>query len=281
MRSSASEAKEAAPRGSGPRTLLAPRDFRLTAGRDASSDVDDALLGLRLGRGRRLRGKLEHGRLLTFQQLGQQDRLPVGKLERIVMHPRLIPVELPKDRRLVADRSCAPAEEAGCGAGRLLREGELRSRKHANRRRHVLGRGESSCPGTEVARRELVADFGGTRFHIVQAVVAHGEDSSSASPPRRSTALLKARKMPFLWRARSRNPDGRSAAAQPALASATSSSAAIPSAAHSPAPPYCRAGDGWCASIRAHEESFPRGTRRSCRDRCGGRARTDWPRSPA
>src|SRR5690242_19499765 len=57
-------------------------------------DVGGALLSLRLGRGRRLRRQLQHGCLLTLDEFGQQYGLPVRKLERIVVHPRLILVDL-------------------------------------------------------------------------------------------------------------------------------------------------------------------------------------------
>src|SRR5262245_31015676 len=61
-------------------------------------DVSDALLSLRLGCGRRLRGKLQHGCLLTLDEFGQQDGLPIRKFERVMVHPRLVLVDLPKDR---------------------------------------------------------------------------------------------------------------------------------------------------------------------------------------
>src|SRR6516162_8421508 len=56
-------------------SLSAPPSVR----RALLPDVGDALLSLRLGCGRRLRGKLQHGCLLTLDELGQQDGLPIRK----------------------------------------------------------------------------------------------------------------------------------------------------------------------------------------------------------
>src|SRR5262249_29166960 len=66
-----------------------------------SPDVSGALLGLRLGRGHGLRRQLQHGCLLTLDQFGQEHGLAVRKLKRVVVHPRLVLVDLSKDRRLV------------------------------------------------------------------------------------------------------------------------------------------------------------------------------------
>src|SRR5215470_296710 len=147
-------------------------------------DVSDALLSLRLGCGRRLRGKLQHGCLLTLDEFGQQDGLPIRKFERIMVHPRLVLVDLPKDRRLVGHPARTQAEESGRGACNFAGKRKLRARKHAHCRGGIFLGGKSARTGTKVARRELVADSGSTRLHIVQAVVAHGEDSSFKPPVR-------------------------------------------------------------------------------------------------
>src|SRR5215831_10259220 len=147
----------------------------LCARRAVLPDVGDAPLSLRLGCGRRLRGKLQDCRLLTLDEFRQQDGLPIRKLERVMMHPRLVLVDLPKDRRLVAHPARAQAEESGRRACDLPGKRELRSRKNAHRHGGVFLRGKSSRAGTKVARRELVANSRSTRLHIVKAVVAHGE----------------------------------------------------------------------------------------------------------
>src|SRR5262249_44397306 len=163
-------AKKAAPARSGP-SPSAPPSVR----RAILPDVSDALLSLRLGCSRRLRGKLQHGCLLTLDEFRQQDRLPIRKFERVMVHPRLVLVDLPKDRRLVGHRARAQAKESGRRAYDLPGKRELRSRKNAHRRGGVFLGGKSTRAGTKVARRELVANSRSTRLHIVQAVVAHGE----------------------------------------------------------------------------------------------------------
>src|SRR5262249_34579063 len=118
-------------------------------------DVGDALLSLRLGCGRRLRGKLQHGCLLTLAEPGQQDGLPMRKWERVMVHPRWVLVDLPKDRRLVGHPAGAQTEESGRRACDLPGKRELRSRKNAYRRSGVFLGGKATCAGTKVARREL------------------------------------------------------------------------------------------------------------------------------
>src|SRR5262245_4780644 len=130
-------------------------------------DVGDALLGLRLGCSCRLRGKLQHGCLLTLDEFGQQDGLPIRKFERVMMHPWLVLVNLPKDRRLVGHSARAQTEESGRRACDLPGKRELRSRKNAYRRSGIFLGGKATCAGTKVARRELVADSRSTRLHIV------------------------------------------------------------------------------------------------------------------
>src|SRR5713101_6518068 len=132
-----------------------------------SADIGDALLLLRLGRGCGLRGKLEHGYLLTLEKFRQEGDLPVRKFECVMMHPRLVLVDLPKDRRPVVDPSRPEPEESGCRTRDLPRERKLRSRKDADRRRGIFGRGESTCAEAEIAGRQLVVNLGSTRLHIV------------------------------------------------------------------------------------------------------------------
>src|SRR5262249_19069507 len=156
-------AKKAAPPGSGPLHLLRRSPCR----EDYLPDVGDAVLGLRLGCSLRLRGKLQHGCLLTLDEFGQQDGLPIRKFERVMVHPRLVLVDLPKDRRLVGHSARAQAKESGRRACDLPGTRGLRSRKNAHRHSGVFLGGKATCARTKVARRELVADSRSTRLHIV------------------------------------------------------------------------------------------------------------------
>ena len=78
----------------------------------ALPDIGDALLGLCLNCIGGLGRKLKHRGFLAFDELGQENRVPVGKFECIMMHPWLVLVHLPEDRRLVADRSSRPIPES-------------------------------------------------------------------------------------------------------------------------------------------------------------------------
>src|SRR5262249_57459221 len=122
------EEKRRAGGGGGP-SASAPQSVR----RALLPDVGDALLGLRLGCSLRLRGKLQHGCLLTLDEFGQQDGLAIRKFERVMVHSRLVPVDLPKDRRLVGHSARAQAKESGPRACDLPRKRDLRSRREPHR----------------------------------------------------------------------------------------------------------------------------------------------------
>src|SRR5688572_23226575 len=85
-----------------------------------SADVGNPFLRLRLRGVLRLGGKLQHRRFLALAQIGEQNDLSVRELERIVMHPKRVLVDLPEDRRLVVDGLRSPPERARRHAGRLL-----------------------------------------------------------------------------------------------------------------------------------------------------------------
>src|SRR5260370_30822655 len=144
-------AKEGRSARSGPRFYAAER-------RTISPDVGHALLGFRLGCGYRLRRQLQHGCLLTLDEFGQQYGLPIRKLECVVMHPRLVLVDLAKDRRLVGHPARAPPEESGRDPCNVLGKRKFRPRKHAYCRGGIFLGGKAARAGTKVACRELVAD---------------------------------------------------------------------------------------------------------------------------
>src|SRR3954468_7903154 len=64
------------PRWSGPHVLCRRRQL--------SPYVGHTLLSFRFGRSGGLRGQLKHGRLLAFEQLGQEHHLPIGKFKGIM-----------------------------------------------------------------------------------------------------------------------------------------------------------------------------------------------------
>src|SRR5260370_4354946 len=83
---------------SAPRSLSSimrtARQARSSAAR--LSDERIALLPLRCVHKARRSRQLQHGRVLAFAQPGEQHGLPVGELQRIVMHIWLSDVDLPE-----------------------------------------------------------------------------------------------------------------------------------------------------------------------------------------
>jgi hypothetical protein len=61
--------------------------------------------------GPRLCWQLENRRLLSLAQEGQKHDLAIRKFQRIVMSGYFFFVDLPKDRRLILDRSVVPGPQ--------------------------------------------------------------------------------------------------------------------------------------------------------------------------
>jgi hypothetical protein len=105
-----------------------------------STDVSNPFLGFYFSRGDGLRWKLEHRCFLTLPQISQQDHLPIGKFQRIMMRSRVVLVDLPKDGRRVFDHSRLPRKQTASAAPYRSREGKFCSRKNANRRLGIFRR---------------------------------------------------------------------------------------------------------------------------------------------
>src|SRR5215467_5428177 len=144
--------------------------------RRTSAHVNSAPLGCFLGWRFWLCRKLKHRCLLPFAQICQENTGAIRKLEGIVMHPRLVFVDLPKDRRPEVYRFRPPRGEAkgGGGAFHLLGKSELCSRKNAHRRCRILRRSKPSSTSVKVDCPKLVSDLGRPRFDVVETEVTHG-----------------------------------------------------------------------------------------------------------
>src|ERR1700746_3819692 len=92
------------------------------------------------------------------------------------MHPRLVLVDLPKDRRLEVYRVRPRRGEAkgGGGAFHLLAKSKFCSRKNAHRRCGILRRSKPASTSVEVDCPKLVTDLGRPRFDVVETEVTHG-----------------------------------------------------------------------------------------------------------
>ena len=127
-----------------------------------STDVSNPFLGFYFSRGDGLRWKLEHRCFLTLPQISQQDHLPIGKFQRIMMRSRVVLVDLSKDSRRVSGHSRLPRKQTASAAPYRSREGKFCSRKNANRCIAICRRSKPNCTGIEVPRFQFLADFGRT-----------------------------------------------------------------------------------------------------------------------
>jgi len=125
-----------------------------------STDVSNPLLGFYFSRGDGLRWKLEHRCFLTLPQISQQDHLPIGKFQRIMMSSRVVLVDLPKDGRRVFDHARLPRKQTAFAAPYRSREGKFCSRKNANRRLGIFRRSKPDCAGIKMLGCQFLSDFG-------------------------------------------------------------------------------------------------------------------------
>src|SRR5262249_22095251 len=117
----------------------------------------------------------------------------IRKFEGIVMHPRLVFVDLPKDRRPEVYRFRPPRGEAkgGGGAFHLLGKSKLCSRKNAHRRCGILRRSKPSSTSVKVDCPKLVTDLGRPRFDVVETEVTHGRGTPQTSRSPRPFVLAE------------------------------------------------------------------------------------------
>src|SRR5262249_61962018 len=117
----------------------------------------DALLGFHLDSGLGLRGKREDSCLLPFAKPRQQHDLAIGELERVMIHVKHAPVDLAKDRNGVA--GIGKKQEGGLKFYWTL-EGELWTRKYAERQPAIIPRGKNSRSSSEGICDECICKFG-------------------------------------------------------------------------------------------------------------------------
>jgi hypothetical protein len=98
----------------------------------ASAEVDNARLRFCIDRRARLRGQLQHGRVLTYAQTSEQHDLPVWELKRIVMYTWLFLVDLPEPGHFRSKLSSRRPFREG-NALDILLERDLRAGQKAHR----------------------------------------------------------------------------------------------------------------------------------------------------
>src|SRR5262249_31342336 len=132
-------------------------------------------IGLATGRGR----QLQHRCVLTFIKPRDQHGLSVGEFKCIVMHVRLVRVQLPEAGNLVTNYLSA---DPVCGKATLkldlLLERNLGAGKEAHRHVWFSPRGKTARDRVvELRRYELVSDLCRSGRYMVQTVVAHRRHS--------------------------------------------------------------------------------------------------------
>ena len=127
---------------------------------------------------------LQHGGALTGCQPRQQDDLPAGKLERVVMHVRVFHVDLAKACDPVPDASLAEQTERAV-VGNIVFKCELGAGKQAYSRVGIADGGKSASDRSgEIGADELVSNRCRAGSDKMQAVVTHGRALLSSNSPR-------------------------------------------------------------------------------------------------
>src|SRR6266851_2333530 len=140
------------------------------------------------GRRCRLRGQLQHCRMLTYAEMREQHDLSIGELKGIMVRTRIVQVDLPEPRHLVVDLPLALLEKAQLKSRNLSLdlafERDLGAGKKAHRNLGFSNRREPVRGGIPKLRcDQLVSDLRGSGRNIVQTVVAHVGNSYSYSAP--------------------------------------------------------------------------------------------------
>ena len=132
-----------------------------------STDVRNPLLSFYLSRRARSRRKLERRKLehrcfLTLPQISQQDHLPIGKFQRIMMRSRVVLVDLPEDSRRVINYSWLPRKQPSWPARYSPGKGKFRPRNNANRRIGIFRCSKPTRAGIEVPGCQFLTHLGRT-----------------------------------------------------------------------------------------------------------------------
>jgi hypothetical protein len=163
----------------------------------ASADVGNARLSFYIGYiGSRLRNgrQLQHSRLLTDTELGEQRDLAVGELKGIMVRIWILQVDLSEPSHLVTDVVRFPLEQAQPKSRNLTLDfafkHDLGARKKAD---SYLGFPNGAKPAgrgiPKFRRDQLISDLRRSGSNIVQTVVAHGRGAPIVQCPASSAHL--------------------------------------------------------------------------------------------
>src|ERR1700730_5163855 len=134
-----------------------------------------------VGGGARGDWQLQHARALAFAQSPEQHDLPAGEFERIVIHVRLVVVELPEPRHLFTELSVRQEGAKREVVFHFVLEREFRARKQTNRTPWLSHSSETpSDRAAELRRHQLIANLCRSGCDMLQTVVTHRSCSSPA-----------------------------------------------------------------------------------------------------
>jgi len=126
--------------------------------------MGDARASFRLSLRRRVRGQLQHRRVLTYAQMREQHDLAIGELDGIVVRTWIVQIDLPEPPNPMRDVPRFPLEKtqekSGLRSLDFAIERDLGARKKAHRHLGVSNCGESVCRGVPKLRRnQLVSNL--------------------------------------------------------------------------------------------------------------------------
>ena len=124
---------------------------------------------------------MQHRRRLSGSEVGQHDQPPVGEFERVVVGVGLFEIDLAESRDARRDLHPPRQEAVRIGEDHLAVERQFRAWPQADRDIGRADLGEAAGPGmAEFGRHQSIADLGGRRSDMLQAVVTHGPVSFAA-----------------------------------------------------------------------------------------------------
>jgi hypothetical protein len=121
----------------------------------ASASERHSFLFTRFGCSNRLRGQLQDSRFLPLTQESEHEYLPIREFERIMVHVRLLAIDLTEDCSLMSGWPASAVDTD------FALESKLSAWKNTHRCGWILRRSEAACAGTEIAGPQLVPDTGG------------------------------------------------------------------------------------------------------------------------
>src|SRR6266536_5323717 len=128
--------------------------------------------------------QLQDGRALTSAQSREQHDLPAGEFERIVIHVRLVVVDLPEPSHFFPNLSVREEGPKRSGVFHFVLERELRAGKKAHCHRWLFHCSEAASDRVGERRRyQFVSHPSGSGCNVVKTVVTHGRCSSCCEQP--------------------------------------------------------------------------------------------------